>query len=83
VVRGIGLKGFVHSLTHPVELRYNDLLQQIEANSRTIDELASSEQQAELRHMQDNLNTMLVLIERTATTVSCELIILDELEVIS
>lgn len=45
------LKHALHAITRPVELRYNDLLQQITDASRTIYQLAVAGQQAELRDM--------------------------------
>lgn len=45
------LKHFVHSITRPVELRYQDLLEQITDSTRAIEHLATVGHQAEFRDM--------------------------------
>lgn len=47
------LKHLVHSVTRPVELRYNDLLEQISCASGAIRDIARSGQLVETRTMHD------------------------------
>lgn len=53
------LKHIVHSITRPVELRYDDILQDIAQSSRVIEQLASSGHQAEFRDMHNEIDTSL------------------------
>ncbi|KAI1496447.1 hypothetical protein F5X99DRAFT_72715 [Biscogniauxia marginata] len=53
------LKHMLHSITRPVELRYNDLLDDISRCSRRIQNLASSGQQAEIRDIHEQLEEKL------------------------
>lgn len=52
-------KHIVHSITRPIELRYNDLLQEIAQSSRVIEQLASSGHHAEFRDMHNEIDTSL------------------------
>lgn len=52
-------KHIVHSITRPVELRYDDLLQNIAQSSRVIEQLASSGHQAEVRDMHNEIDSSL------------------------
>lgn len=40
---------FIHSLTRPIELRYSDIIDEIESSTRTVDILAAAGAQAEQR----------------------------------
>ena len=51
----------LHSFTRPAELRYADLIEEIEACTRTVDSLASAAAQAEQRDMHLKLQ---VLVDR-------------------
>jgi hypothetical protein len=53
------LKHFVHSITRPVELRYQDLLGQITDSTRMIEHLARVGHQAESRDMHTNIQIKL------------------------
>ena len=53
------LKHFVHSITRPVELRYQDLLDQITDSTRVIEDLARVGHQAESRDMHTNMQIKL------------------------
>ncbi|GAP85126.1 hypothetical protein SAMD00023353_2200570 [Rosellinia necatrix] len=53
------LKHMLHSITRPVELRYQDLLQRIEQCSLRIHTLASVGQQAEIRDLHTGLHARL------------------------
>jgi hypothetical protein len=64
------LHHFIHSITRPAELRYNDLLEQISYSSRNIHELAGSGQQAELRDMHAKINETNAMVERISKTVA-------------
>ncbi|KAH7129451.1 hypothetical protein B0J13DRAFT_482768 [Dactylonectria estremocensis] len=50
------LRHLLHSITRPVELRYEDLLEDIAANSREIDQLATSGNRVEIREMNFKLS---------------------------
>lgn len=52
-------KHIVHSITRPVELRYDDLLQNISQSSRAIEQLASSGHHAEFRDMHHEIDRRL------------------------
>ncbi|KAJ4985861.1 hypothetical protein SVAN01_08659, partial [Stagonosporopsis vannaccii] len=49
------LKRFVHSITSPVELRYQDLLDEIANNSLLVEKLADSGSRAELRDLHEEV----------------------------
>ncbi|KAH3914234.1 hypothetical protein HBH56_100600 [Parastagonospora nodorum] len=63
------LRHIVHSVTRPAELRYQDLLESIEASSRTIEKLAISGSQVELRQMHTILETMADRVEKSESTI--------------
>lgn len=50
------LQHILHSITRPPELRYHDLLEEIDCHSRRIDQLAISGSQAEVRAMHVEIN---------------------------
>jgi hypothetical protein len=51
-------KRIVHSVTRPSELRYKDLLQQIDRASNEIDQLTRSAAQAEVRTIHDKIDVL-------------------------
>ncbi|GKT75274.1 hypothetical protein ColTof4_07697 [Colletotrichum tofieldiae] len=53
------VRHLIHSITRPVELRYRDLLEDITAASREIDQLASSGARVEIREMNSKLNDVI------------------------
>lgn len=57
---------FIHSITRPVELRYNDLLE------RTIDQLAETGQLVEFRDMHKKIEQTSTMMERLSSTIACE-----------
>jgi hypothetical protein len=59
----------VHSITHPVELRYNDLLNDVIECSRTIDLLSYCGSQAETRDMHQTVQTMQATIQNLVSVV--------------
>ncbi|KAI7777912.1 hypothetical protein LA080_002964 [Diaporthe eres] len=63
------LKHIVHSITRPVELRYDDLLQNIAQSSRVIEQLASSGHQAEFRDMHNEIDISLKHSTRQLTEI--------------
>jgi hypothetical protein len=77
---------FIDSITHPVELRYTDLLSEVADCSRTIDLLSHCGAQAETRDMhravqvmqvetretQRTVQTLLSVVEKINTTTSCK-----------
>jgi hypothetical protein len=85
--QGNGVERFIHSIIHPVELRYNDLLNEVADCSRTIDLLSYCGSQAETRDMhrtvqtmqaetretQRTVQTLLRVVEKINSTTSCEL----------
>lgn len=56
----------LHSITRPPELRYNDLLEDIDHHSRRVDHLAVSGSQAELRAVHIELAHIKKLIVGTS-----------------
>ena len=66
------LRHFIHSITRPVELRYSDLLEQITDNSRIIDQLAKSGQQAELRVVHSKIDQMNATVEKISSAMTRE-----------
>ncbi|KAH7382484.1 hypothetical protein DE146DRAFT_228650 [Phaeosphaeria sp. MPI-PUGE-AT-0046c] len=82
--QGNGLQRLYHSIVHPVELRYNDLLNEVAECSRTIDLLSYCGAQAETRDMhrtvqaiqaenrdtQRTVQTLLNVVERINATTS-------------
>jgi len=66
------LHHFLHSITRPIELRYNDLLEQISQSSCIIDQLAVSGQQAEFRDMHDRINETSVMVEKISNAITCK-----------
>ena len=59
------LRHILHAVTRPAELRYKDLIEKIAECSRTIDNLALSGSQAELRDMHKKLDKALSKLERS------------------
>ncbi|KAK0629142.1 hypothetical protein B0T17DRAFT_633566 [Bombardia bombarda] len=49
---------FIHSITQPPQLRYTDLLQDIRASSRTIEQFAAAASQAELREIHVKVDSL-------------------------
>jgi hypothetical protein len=66
--QGNGVQRFIHSITHPVELRYNDLLSEVADCSRTIDLLSYCGAQAETRDMHRTVQTMQAETRETQRT---------------
>jgi hypothetical protein len=66
------LRHFLHSITRPIELRYNDLLELIAHSSRIIDQLAASGQLAEVRDMHDKINGISAIVEKTSNAMTCK-----------
>ncbi|KAF5693477.1 hypothetical protein FGLOB1_14385 [Fusarium globosum] len=64
----------VHSITRPPELRYQDLMEDITANSREIDHLAASSAQVEIRDISFKLNTITAKLESFQATQSSALL---------
>lgn len=62
------LKHILHSVTRPFELRYQDLLHQIDGCSREIEQMAVSGSQFELREVHSSLKIMAARMERTEST---------------
>lgn len=62
-------KHIVHSITRPIELRYDDLLQNIAQSSRAIEQLASSGHHAEFRDMHNEIDTTLKHSTRQLTEI--------------
>ena len=54
-----GLLHALHSFTRPAELRYADIIEEIEACTRTVDSLASAGAQAEQRDMHLKLQALI------------------------
>lgn len=81
-----GWQRLYNSIVHPVELRYNDLLNDVAECSRTIDLLSYCGAQAETRDMhravqamqrenrdtQRTMQTLLSVVEKINSTTSCE-----------
>jgi hypothetical protein len=63
------LRHIVHSITRPAELRYQDLLESIEASSRTIEKLAIAGSQVELRQMHTILKLMADRLGKSESTI--------------
>jgi hypothetical protein len=53
------LRHILHSLTRPVELRFADLIDEMEACTRTVDNLASAGARAEQRDMHLKLQVLM------------------------
>lgn len=66
------LKHIVHSITRPVELRYDDLLQNIAQSSRVIEQLASSGHQAEFRDMHNEIDASLKISTQQLSDIRVE-----------
>lgn len=64
------LRRFLHSITQPAELRYNDLVEQIGQSSKLIDQLAASGSQAEIRDMHGKLGKVLAELDRSNSMVN-------------
>ncbi len=58
----------VHSITRPAQLRYDDLLEEIETCSRNIEQLAVAGSQMEIRQMNTVLKLMAERVERSEST---------------
>ncbi|KAG5659611.1 hypothetical protein KAF25_002170, partial [Fusarium avenaceum] len=71
--RGGKLRHLLHSITRPPELRYQDLLEDIAANSREIDQLAASSARVEIRDINLKLNTIVAKLESFQATQSSAL----------
>jgi hypothetical protein len=63
------LRHIVHSVTRPADLRYHDVLEDIEAGSRNIEQLAIAGSQVELRQMHTILKLMADRVERSESTI--------------
>jgi len=63
------LRRWLHSITRPAELRYNDLLEQIGQSSRLIDQLAAYGSQAEIRNINNKLDMVLTELDRSNSIV--------------
>jgi len=63
------LRRWLHSITRPAELRYNDLLEQIAQSSRLIDQLAAYGSQAEIRNINNKLDMVLTELDRSNSIV--------------
>jgi hypothetical protein len=61
-----------HSITRPVELRYNDLLEQISLASQRIKELATAGHLAEFRDMHKELKETKAIVERISNATTCK-----------
>lgn len=68
------LRHLLHSITRPPELRYQDLLEDIAANSREIDQLAASSARVEIRDINLKLNTIVARLESYQATQSSALL---------
>jgi hypothetical protein len=66
------LRHFIHSITRPVELRYNDLLQQIADSSRLVDQISNSGQQAELRDVHGKIDKIKSTVEEISNAMTCK-----------
>ena len=73
------IKSVIHAVLRPVELRYSELLEQIAETSRTIDQLAASGQQAELRDMHlaiqstdRKVDTAIAMMQKISADVTCK-----------
>ena len=63
------LRHIVHSVTRPADLRYHDVLENIQAGSRNIEQLAIAGSQVELRQMHTILKLMADRVERSESTI--------------
>ena len=63
------LRHIVHSVTRPAELRYHDVLENIEAASRNIEQLAIAGSHVELRQMHTIVKLMADRMERSESTI--------------
>jgi hypothetical protein len=70
---------FIHSITHPIELRYNDLLNEVTDCSRTIDLLGYCGAQAETRDMHRTVQAMHVETRETQRTVQTLLSVVEKI----
>jgi hypothetical protein len=61
---------FIHSITRPVELRYQDIIEKISKNSQIIDKLAVAGQLAELRDMHESIRKLNAKVRQTRDTIS-------------
>ncbi|KAI6758222.1 hypothetical protein HG530_010462 [Fusarium avenaceum] len=68
------LRHLLHSITRPPQLRYQDLLEDIAANSREIDQLAASSARVEIRDINLKLNTIVAKLESLQATQSSALL---------
>lgn len=66
------LHHFIHSITRPIELRYNDILEQISHSSRVIDQLVVSAQQAEFRDMHNKIKETSAKVEKISNAMTCK-----------
>jgi hypothetical protein len=67
--QGNSVQRLIHSITHPVELHYDDLLNDIKESSRNIDRLSYLGAQAETRDMHRTVQTMQAESRNTQRTV--------------
>lgn len=58
------IRRLVHSITRPPELRYKDLLEDIAANSREIDQLAAASARVEIRDISLKLNSIVSKLDQ-------------------
>jgi hypothetical protein len=63
------IRHIIHSITQPPELRYKDLLEDIRASSRSIDQVAVAASQAELREMHIKLFMIVSKLEHSEAKV--------------
>jgi hypothetical protein len=63
------IQRLIHSITHPVELQYEDLLNEVKQCSRSIDRLSYCGAQAETRDMHRTVQTMQAESRDTQRTV--------------
>jgi hypothetical protein len=77
--QGNGVQRFIHSITHPVELRYNDLLSEVADCSRTIDLLSYCGAQAETRDMHRTVQTMQAETRETQRTMQILMSVVEKI----
>ncbi|KAH6875179.1 hypothetical protein BKA58DRAFT_437169 [Alternaria rosae] len=63
------LRHIIHSVTRPAELRYHDVLENIETGSRNIEQLAIAGSQMELRQMHTIVKLMADRVEKSESTI--------------
>ncbi|CZS75369.1 unnamed protein product [Fusarium graminearum] len=68
------LRHLLHSITRPPELRYQDLLEDITANSREIDQLATASARVEIRDISLKLNSIVAKLDHFQSSSSSSVI---------